>query len=87
MQASRPNYEIGIVAPASLGAALEDLDPDLAIAGEQDTFAPEQRPARVDYRPYEDPVARVCVGGRTRKIADLELADLIAAPNRTTRGC
>ena len=85
------------MAPASLGAAFEARDPDLVIAEGPNVFAPGVRPAWFDYRPYEDPVARACVGGRTREIADVGIEDLIAVadevralladPGHAARGC
>ena len=95
IQALRPHIEVVVLEPSTLGAGVTRLDPDLVFADRPDTFGPGGGPTRrsawVEFRPYEEPPARVCLAGRTWELEEVELSDLLSIVDeaeelsRTTR--
>jgi hypothetical protein len=91
IQALRPHVEVVVLDPDTLEAGVARLDPDLVFANRPDTSAPTGRPAWVEFRPYEEPPARVCLAGRTWELEEVELSDLLSIVDeaeelsRTTR--
>ena len=92
IQALRPHIEVVVLAPDTLEAGVARLGPDLVFADRPDTFAPNGRPAAwVEFRPYEEPPARVRLAGRTWELEEVELSDLLSIVDeaeelsRTTR--
>ena len=77
IQALRPHMEV-VLDPDTLGAGVTRLDPDLVFANRPDNSAPTGRPAWVEFRPYEEPPARVCLAGRTWELEQVELSDLLS---------
>ncbi len=78
IQALRPHIEVVVLEPSTLGAGVTRLRPGLVFANRPDTFAPNGRPAWVEFRPYEEPPARVCLAGRRRELGAVELDDLLS---------
>ena len=78
IRASRPDVEVTVLDPDTLGAALARLHPGLVFSNRPDTFAPEGTAAWVEFRPYEHPPARICLAGRRRELEEVELGDLIS---------
>lgn len=76
--ALRPSHEVTVAEPAEIGQELARLDPELAVCAVPNLFAPGERPAWVEFTPYEEPQARVCVGGQKREIPEVDLEDLIS---------
>jgi hypothetical protein len=92
IQALRPHVEVVVLEPSTLGAGVTRLDPDLVFADRpDDACAPTGRPAWVEFRPYEQPPARVCLAGRRRELGEVDLDDLLSLVDeveelsRTTR--
>ena len=79
IQALRPHIEMVVLEPSTLGARVTRLDPDLVFADRpDDAGVPTGRPAWVEFRPYEEPPARVCLAGRTWELEEVELSDLLS---------
>ena len=83
IQALRPHIEVTILEPDTLQAALANLDPELVFSNRPYTFAPTGRSAWVEFRPYEKPPARICLGGRRWELEEVELEDLLSIVDQT----
>ncbi len=87
IQALRPNIDVVVLEPSTLGTGVARLDPELVFADRPDTFGPNGgstgTSAWVEFRPYEEPPARVCLAGRRWKLEDVELADLLSIVDQT----
>jgi hypothetical protein len=87
LRSLRPHVEVDILEPGTLGTGIRHLDPELVFANQPDTFGPEGEPTRrsawVEFRPYEEPPARVCLAGRRWVLEDVELADLLSILDQT----
>ena len=78
IQSLRPHVEVIVLEPDTLGAGIRRLDPELVFANRPDTFAPTGRSAWVEFHPYEQPPARICLAGRRRELEAVELDDLLS---------
>ncbi len=78
LQALRPHIEVNVLDPDVLRAGIARLDPDLVLSNQPDTFAPTGRSAWVQFLPYEEPPARICLAGRRRELEQVELDDLLS---------
>jgi hypothetical protein len=78
IQGLRPHVEVIVLEPDTLGAGIRRLDPELVFANRPDTFAPTGRSAWVEFRPYDQPPARICLAGRRRELEAVELDDLLS---------
>ena len=79
IQALRPHIEVVVLAPDTLEAGVARLGPGLVFADRpDDACAPNGRPAWVEFRPYEEPPARVRLAGRTWELEEVELSDLLS---------
>jgi hypothetical protein len=91
IQALRPHVEVVVLDPDTLEAGVARLDPMLVFADRPDVSAPSGGPAWVEFRPYEEPPARVRLAGRTWELGEVELSDLLSIVDeaeglsRTTR--
>lgn len=74
----RPHIEVSVLDPDTLRAGVTRLEPDLVFSNQPDTFAPTGRPAWVEFLPYEEPPARICVAGQRREMEQVELEDLLS---------
>lgn len=74
----RTHIEVTVLDPDTLRAGVRRLDPDLVFASCPDAFWPNVRSAWVEFRPYEEPPARVCLGGRRWELEEVELEDLLS---------
>lgn len=83
LQALRPHTEVIVLDPDMLRAGIARLDPDLVFANCPDTFSPTGRPAWVQFRPYEEPPAQVCLGGQRWELEEVELDDLLSIVDET----
>ena len=79
----KPHIEVAIVDPEDLKRAVSNLDPELVICSQPDTFTPEGRPAWIEFRPYDEPTAKVCLGGRYSELE--EKAGRLAPGDRRDR--
>ena len=82
IRSMRPHVEVVVLEPGTLGTGVRRLDPELVFADRPDTFGPGGGPTRrsawVEFRPYEEPPARVCLAGRTWELEEVELSDLLS---------
>ncbi len=90
IQALRPHVEVVVLDPDTLEAGVARLEPDLVFA-DRPASSSSGGPAWVEFRPYEQPPARVCLAGRTWELEEVELSDLLSIVDeveelsRTTR--
>lgn len=78
LRVSRPHIEVSVLDPDTLRAGVTRLEPDLVLSTQPDTFAPTGRTAWVEFRPYEEPPARICLGGQRREMEQVEFDDLLS---------
>lgn len=78
IRALRPHIEVIILEPNTLGAGVRRLEPELVFANRPDTFSPTGRSAWVEFLPYEEPPARICLAGQRRELEAVELDDLLS---------
>jgi hypothetical protein len=87
IRALRPHVEVTVLEPGMLGAGVRRLEPELVFADQPDTFGPEGgstgRPTWVEFRPYEQPPARVCLAGRRWELDVVEFSDLLWIVDQT----
>ncbi len=88
----RPHVEVFVLDPDALSAGVVRLDHELVLADRSDSYAPTAaRAAWVEYRPYERPPARICVGGHRLELEEVAMGDLVSIVDeaeelaRTTR--
>ena len=83
IQALRPHVEVIILEPGTLRAGVTRLNPELVFADCPDAFFPTARSAWVEFRPYEQPPARICLGGLRRELEEVELENLLSLVDET----
>ena len=79
----RPHLEVVVVEPEDLCAAVGRLDPELVFADRPDNLPDAGKLAWVESRPYEQPPAEICLGGRWPGLEEVELADLLSVGAET----
>jgi hypothetical protein len=77
IQAFKPHLEVAVVESEDLWVALERLDPGLIFADRPNNAAAD-RSSWVEFRPYEQPPAKIWVGGRYRELEEVEFSDLLS---------
>jgi len=77
MQALRPHVEVVVLDPDTLEAGVARLEPDLVFAN-RPASSSSGGPVWVEFRPYEEPPARVSLAGRTWELEEVELSDLLS---------
>jgi hypothetical protein len=83
VQALRPHLEVVVLAPDTLDAAMARLDPDLVFAARpEDPSSPGKPAAWVEFRPYEEPPARVRLAERRWELGEVELEDILSIVDR-----
>ena len=85
IRALRPHVEVVVLEPSTLQAGVKRLDPELVFANRPDACAPTGRTAWVEFLPYEEPPARVCLAGRRRELGEVELSDLLSLVDETEK--
>ena len=83
VRALRPHVGVAVLEPGTLREGVRRLDPELVFACFPETLVPEGRSAWVEFRPYEDPPARVCLGGRRWELEEVGLDDLLSLVDET----
>ncbi len=83
IQTLRPHIEVVVLEPDTLRAGVERLEPELVFANQPHTFGPNGRSAWVEFRPYEDPPARICLTGRRWELEAVEFDDLLSLVDQT----
>ena len=74
----RPHLEVVIVEP-------DALDPELVICSRPSIAAANGRPDWIEFRPYDQPAARVYVGGQQFELEEVELEDLLRVVDEAER--
>jgi hypothetical protein len=82
IQALRPHVEVVVLEPGTLEAGVARLEPDLVFA-DRPASSSSGGPAWVEFRPYEEPPARVRLAGRTWELEEVELSDLLSIVDQT----
>jgi hypothetical protein len=82
LRSMRPHLEVVVLEPGTLEAGVARLEPDLVFA-DRPASSSSGGPAWVEFRPYEEPPARVCLAGRTWELEDVELSDLLSIVDQT----
>jgi hypothetical protein len=82
IQALRPHVEVVVLDPETLDTALARLDPDLVFANRPEGGGAPGRAAWVEFRPYEEPPARVRLAGRSWELEEVDLPDLLSIVDR-----
>jgi hypothetical protein len=83
IQALRSHIEVVVLEPDTLRAGVTRLDPALVFANQPDTFIPTGRAAWVEFLPYEEPPAQICLAGRRWELETVELDDLLSPEDQT----
>lgn len=78
LQVLRPHHKIASVEPCVLRDEVLRLDPQLVIAAAPNEITSNGTPAWMEYRPYDETPAQVCVGGHRREVASVDLDVLLA---------
>jgi hypothetical protein len=78
IQAFKPHLEVAVVEPEDLWVAVERLAPDLIFADRPNYAAAAGRSPWVEFRPYEEPPAKIWLGGRYRELEEVEFSDLLS---------
>ena len=81
IQALRPHIEVVVLAPDTLEAGVTRLDPELVFA-DRPASSSSGGPAWVEFRPYEEPPARVRLAGRSWELEEVDLPDLLSIVDR-----
>ena len=79
----RPRLEVVVVEPEDLWAAVVRLNPELVFADRPDSLPDAGRFAWVEFRPYEQPPAKISLGERWRELEEVELSDLLSVVDET----
>jgi hypothetical protein len=83
IRALRPHVGVTVLDPDMLAAGLRRLEPELVFANRPFSYAPTGRSAWVEFLPYEEPPARVCLAGRRWELEEVELEDLLSIVDET----
>lgn len=86
IQDLRPHLEVTVVEPGALTAEVERLTPKLVICGQANTgVLGVEEMVWVEFRPYDAPVAKICIGSRCSELEEVELDDLLSIVDETER--
>jgi hypothetical protein len=79
LRSMRPHVEVVVLEPGTLGAGVARLEPEVVFADGPDASSSSSGgPAWVEFRPYEEPPARVRLAGRRWELGEVELSDLLS---------
>src|SRR5215211_6670010 len=78
IQILRPHLEVTVVEPDDLQAEVAHLDPVLVISGQPKPATSDGGPAWVEFRPYNEASAKVCIGGRCAQLYEPNLDYLLS---------
>ncbi len=70
--------EVAIVEPDDLWDEVARFEPALVFADRADTLPDASRRGWVEFRPYEEPPAKICLGGRLKELEQIELSHLLS---------
>jgi hypothetical protein len=85
IQALRQHLEVTVVEPDELQAEVARLEPALVISSQPKPATSEGGPAWVDHRPYDEPSASECIGGRCARLYEPGLDGLLSVVDEAER--
>jgi hypothetical protein len=85
IQILRPHLEVTIVELDDLPAEVARLDPALVISSQPKPATSDGGPAWVEFRPYDEVSAKVCIGGRRAQLYEPSLEDLLSVVDEAER--
>jgi hypothetical protein len=86
IQILRPHLEVSLLAPAELGTEeVTRLDPALVISSRPKPSTSDGGPAWMEFRPYDEAPAKVCIGGRCARLYEPSLDDLLSVVDEAER--
>jgi hypothetical protein len=81
----RPHLQVLIVEPEDLEAEVARLSPEVVICSLSEPTTAPARIAWVQYRPYDEPAARIRVGARRWELSEVSLEDLLSVVDEAER--
>lgn len=81
----RPHLEVAVVSPEALDSEVRRLDSGVVISGRPIPEIRNTRVAWVEYRPYDEVPAKVCLGGKHSKIEEVGLDELLLVVDESER--
>ena len=74
----RPHLMVAIVEPEDLFVEVGQFEPELVFADQPDTLQSAGGRSWVEFRPYEEPPAKITLGGSLRELKEIDLPELLA---------
>lgn len=74
----RPHLEVAVAEPGDLPEEVRRFEPELVMADRAETIPTAGRLGWVEFRPYENPPAKIHLGGRWRELKEIDLPDLLS---------
>ena len=74
----RPHLMVTIVEPDDLFVEVGRFEPELVFADRADTLQSAGRRGWVEFRPYEEPPAKISLWGSLRELTKVDLPDLLS---------
>jgi hypothetical protein len=91
IQHLKPHLEMVVVEPEDLEAEVARLSPEVVIGDVPEPATGGARLAWVEFRPYEQPAARIRLGAQRWELGEMSLEQLLSvvdeAERSTPRGC
>ncbi|HEX6710821.1 MAG TPA: hypothetical protein VF068_10885 [Rubrobacter sp.] len=78
IQRLRPHLMVAIVEPEDLFVEVGRFEPELVFADRPDTLQSAGRCGWVEFRPYEEPPAKINLGGSLRELKEIDLPVLLS---------
>jgi hypothetical protein len=85
IQILRPHLEVTVVEPDDLLAEVARVDPALVISSQPKPATSDGGPAWVEFRPYDEASAKVCIGGRCARLHEPNLDDMLSVVDEAER--
>lgn len=83
LRSMRPHLEVVVLEPDTLDSGVARLEPDLVFAARpEDPSSPGGPAAWVEFRPYEEPPAKVRLAGSRWELREVEFEDLLSIVDR-----
>jgi hypothetical protein len=81
----RPHLEVRMTEPEALEAEVARFGPEVVIGGLPEAATAGARLAWAEFRPYDEPAARIRVGARCWELHDVSLDDLLFVVDEAER--
>ena len=86
IQDLRPHLEVTVVEPDALVAEVRRLAPRLIICSQANTLTLDvEEIVWVEFRPYDEPRAKICIGRQRSELEEVKLDDLLSIVDETER--